>query len=178
MYKMRGRTGFIAVKVDLAKAYDRLRWSFISTVLEEVNIPQGLRNIIMNCITSVKTNVMWHGSRSDFFTTGRGIRQGDLMSPYIFVLCMDKLTHLIAESVDSGNWHPLKAGRSGPPISHLMFADDLLLFVKATDMNMKAITDTLDRFCDLSGQLVSVEKTSVLFSRNVNHDTRGVLLNQ
>ncbi|WJX78916.1 hypothetical protein P8452_62093 [Trifolium repens] len=121
---------------------------------------------------------MWHGSRSDFFTTGRGIRQGDPMSPYIFVLCMDKLTHLIAESVDSGNWHPLKAGRSGPPISHLMFADDLFLFGKATDMNMKAITDTLDRFCDLSGQLVSVEKTSVLFSRNVNHDTRGVLLNQ
>jgi hypothetical protein len=54
MYKMRGRTGFIAVKVDLAKAYDRLRWSFISAVLEEVNIPQGLRNIIMNCITSVQ----------------------------------------------------------------------------------------------------------------------------
>ncbi|XP_045810188.1 uncharacterized protein LOC123904586 [Trifolium pratense] len=73
------------------------------------------------------------------------------MSPYIFVLCMDKLTHLIAESVDSENWHPLKVGRSRPPISHLMFADDLLLFGKATEINMKAITDSLDRFCDLSG---------------------------
>jgi hypothetical protein len=178
MLKMRGRTGYVAVKVDLAKAYDRLRWSFISAVLEEVNLPQGLRRTIMHCITSVKTNVMWHGSRSEYFNPRRGIRQGDPMSPYIFVLCMDKLTHLIAEAVDSGKWQPLRAGRSGPNISHLMFADDLLLFGKATEENMKAITDTLNAFCDLSGQLVSLEKTSILFSKNVSQATREGLLHQ
>ncbi|GAU31728.1 hypothetical protein TSUD_215290 [Trifolium subterraneum] len=178
MSKMRGRNGYVAVKVDLAKAYDRIRWSFISAVLEEVNIPAGLRTIIMHCITSVKTNVMWHGNRSIFFQPGKGIRQGDPMSPYIFVLCMDKLSHLIAEAVDGGNWQPIKAGRSGPFISHLMFADDLLLFGKATEVNMRTITDTLEKFCELSGQLVSIEKTSVLFSKNVPRDLRNVLLLQ
>jgi hypothetical protein len=91
---------------------------------------------------------------------------------------MDKLTHLIAEAVDSGKWQPLRAGRSGPNISHLMFADDLLLFGKATEENMKAITDTLNAFCDLSGQLVSLEKTSILFSKNVSQATREGLLHQ
>ncbi|PNX76781.1 ribonuclease H [Trifolium pratense] len=93
MHKMQGRIGFVAIKVDLAKAYDRFRWSFIIAVLKEVGIPDSLCSIIMNCITSVTTNVMWHGSRSIFFKPGRGIRQGDPISPYIFVLGMDKLTH-------------------------------------------------------------------------------------
>ncbi|MCI23473.1 putative ribonuclease H protein, partial [Trifolium medium] len=91
---------------------------------------------------------------------------------------MDKLSHLIIEAVEGGNWQPIKAGRSGPFISHLMFADDLLLFGKATEVNMQIITDTLEKFCQLSGKLVSIEKTSVLFSKNVPRDLREVLLQQ
>ncbi|GAU48590.1 hypothetical protein TSUD_405800 [Trifolium subterraneum] len=178
MHKMRGKTGFAAIKVDLAKAYDRIRWSFIAEVLKEVGLPEELQNIIMHCITSVTTNVMWDGRRSSFFQPERGIRQGDPMSPYIFVLCMDKLTHLIAEAVDSGKWHPLKAGKAGPAILHLMFADDLLLFGKATEENVKAITDTLDSFSSLSGQMVSLEKTSILFSKNTNQNVKSTLLRQ
>lgn len=70
--------------------------------------------------------------KSALFSPERGIRQGDPMSPYIFVLCMDKLSHLIAEEVEEKRWCPLKAGRAGPAVAHLMFADDLLLFGKAT----------------------------------------------
>jgi hypothetical protein len=178
MHKMRGKTGFVAIKVDLAKAYDRIRWSFIAEVLKEVGLPDELRSIIMHCITSVTTNVMWHGKRSSFFQPERGIRQVDPISPYIFVLCMDKLTHLIVEAVDSGKWHPLKAGKAGPAISHLMFADDLLLFGKATEENVKAITDTLDSFSSLSGQMVSLEKTSILFSKNTSQNVKTSLLRQ
>lgn len=54
----------------------------------------------MQCVTTVNTNVLWNGRRSDCFAPQRGIRQGDPMSPYLFVLCMDKLTHLIEEEVD------------------------------------------------------------------------------
>lgn len=176
MNKMRGKTGFFAIKVDLAKAYDRLRWSFIHEVLLEIGFPSSLIHVIMHCVTSAKTNVLWNGNRSEFFSPERGIRQGDPMSPYLFVLCMDKLTHLIAEEVENGQWIPLKAGRSGPPVSHLMFADDLLLFGKATESQMNSVVNTLNRFSDISGQMVSLEKTSILFSKNVDTATRRRLV--
>lgn len=64
----------------------------------------------MQCITTVKTNVLWNGRRSEYFEPERGIRQRDSMSPYIFVLCMDNLTHLIEEEVDGKKWVPIRAG--------------------------------------------------------------------
>lgn len=76
--------------------------SFIHSVLMEVGLPSVLVNVIMSCITSVRTNVIWNGGRSEFFSPWHGIWQGDPMSPYIFILCMDKFTHLIAKEVDNG----------------------------------------------------------------------------
>ncbi|PNY17666.1 ribonuclease H [Trifolium pratense] len=111
-----------------------------------------------------------------FFQPERGIRQGDPMSLYLFVLCMDKLTHLIEEAVHNEDWIPLPAGRAGPEVSHLMFADDLLLFGKATDKQMRSTMNVLNKFCDISGQVISMEKTSILFSRNVSRLTRDSLI--
>ncbi|MCH87793.1 ribonuclease H, partial [Trifolium medium] len=178
MYKMRGKVGFFAIKVDLAKAYDRLRWSFIQDILVEVGLPENLINIIMHCVSTVTTNVMWNGKRSTFFRPERGIRQGDPMSPYLFVLCMDKLSHLIAKEVDNKDWMAMRAGRNGPHISHLMFADDLLLFGKATEKQMECTMRTLDKFSKMSGQMVSLEKTRIYFSKNVDAQTRRRLVRQ
>lgn len=114
MRKMRGKIGFFAIKVDLKKAYGRLNWDFIRDVLIELNYPSHLITIIMHYVTSVRTNVLWNGVRTDFFSPERGIRQGDPLSPYLFVLCMDKLSHLIAEAVEDGSWTLLRAGRRGP----------------------------------------------------------------
>lgn len=172
MHRMQGKKGFFAIKVDLARAYDRLSWDFIHGVLLEIGLLVIMIDLIMECISSVKTNVIWGGSRSVFFSPTRGIRQGDPVSPYIFVLCMDKLSHLIMEAVEEGSWHPLKAGKNGPLISHLMFADDLLLFGQATRSEMEGVNKVLDRFCAMSGQQVSREKTSIMFSRNVAASAR------
>lgn len=136
-------------------------------MLNEVGILNGLTELIMQCIMSVRTNVMWNGARSEYFQPQRGIRQGDPMSPYIFVLCMDKLSHLIAQEVEEGNWVGLRAGRRGPVISHLMFADDLLLFGRASVSQLECVLRVLNTFCLLSGHQVSKEKTPILFSRNV-----------
>ncbi|MCH97262.1 putative ribonuclease H protein, partial [Trifolium medium] len=155
MAKMRSRIGFFAIKVDLTKAYDRLRWPFIEKVLIEVGIPNEMHQFIMSCIRSVKTNVLWNGSMSSYFNPECGIRQGDPMSPYIFVLCMDKLSHLITEEIDTRHWTPMRAGRNSPHISHLMFADDLLLFGQATEATMASVTRALENFCTMSGQRVN-----------------------
>ncbi|PNX94786.1 ribonuclease H [Trifolium pratense] len=135
-------------------------------------------NVIMNCVTSVKSNVLWNGNRSSFFSPQCGIRQGDPMSPYLFVLCMDKLSHLITEAIEDGKWKLMRAGRNGPLISHLMFADDLLLFGQAVEENMKVIMEVLNKFCSMSGQRVNYDKSSIFFSRNVTTNRRATLSEQ
>jgi hypothetical protein len=163
------------IKVDLSKAYDRLDWKFIHETLHEVNLPIELINIIMSCVTTVKSNVLWNGARAEFFSPQCGVRQGDPMSPYLFVLCMDKLSHLIIEAIEEGHWKPMRAGRNGPLISHLMFADDLLLFGQANDDNLKTVLEVLQKFCAMSGQQVNYDKSSISFSRNVHHSVRSSL---
>jgi hypothetical protein len=91
---------------------------------------------------------------------------------------MDKLSHLITEAIEEGRWKPMRAGRNGPLISHLMFVDDLLLFGQATDANMTSVMDVLNQFCTMSGQQVNYDKSSIFFSRNVAADRRVILSTQ
>lgn len=80
---------------------------------------------------------------------------------------MDKLSHLIAKRFMDGGWKPMKAGRKSPPISHIMFANDLLLFVEVNAEQLEGVLNCLNRFCSISGQKVSVAKTQIIFSKNV-----------
>lgn len=165
----------MAIKIDLEKAYDRINWDFVIFCLKESNFPPLLINLIRHCISSTSFNILWNGDRTDPFCYSRGIRQGDPLSPYLFVLCMDRLSHIISEKVSSGMWKPMRAGRNGPLISHLMFTDDLLLFAEADVNQMDCVLDCLNKFGNLSGQKVSTQKTKIIFSKNVSQDKRALL---
>ncbi|XP_050373202.1 uncharacterized protein LOC126790878 [Argentina anserina] len=90
-----GKKGFMAWKVDISKGYDKISWSFIEQVLYEVKIPTNLVKIIMSCVTTASYQVIINGELSDSFIGSRGIRNGDPLSPHLFVLCMEKLSHVI-----------------------------------------------------------------------------------
>lgn len=79
----------------------------------EIDFPTKLISFIMCCITSVQRNVLWNGSWFEFCSFQRGIRQGDPMSRYIFVMCMDKLSHLISQAIDEGDWKTLRREEMG-----------------------------------------------------------------
>lgn len=83
---------------------------------------------------------------------------------------MEKLSHLIADVVEARDWHPIKAGRNGPDISHLLFGDDLLFFVEASTTQMTKNMSVLDRFCQASGQKINIIKSGVFFLKNVAVD--------
>lgn len=98
------------------------------------------------------------------------MRQGDPLSPYLFVLCMEKLSHLINYQVAQRKWKPVKASRNGPAISHLFFADDLILFAEASVSQTDVMRECLDCFCANSGQEVSYEKSRLFCSPNTEFD--------
>ncbi|XP_072074464.1 uncharacterized protein [Arachis hypogaea] len=167
MGKMKGKNSFMAIKIDFEKAYDRLNWCFLEKCCLEYGMSEKTISIIMQCVSSVSFKILWNGEKLDMFKPSRGLRQGDPLSPYLFVIAMDKLSQLIEETVIKGKWIPMKAGQRGPQISHLLFADDLLLFTEATENQMKVVLETLDEFGAASGFKINAEKTSILFSKNV-----------
>ena len=107
--KTKGKGGYMALKIDLEKAYDKLEWSFIKDMLIRFNLPRKLIDLIMSCISSVSTSLLFNGGALEPFMPARGIRQGDLLSPYIFIMCMDYLGQLIQERCEDKFWIPIKA---------------------------------------------------------------------
>ena len=129
----------------------------------------------MSCISSVLTSILFNGGALDTFMPTRGIRQGDPLSPYISIMCMDYLGQLIQEKCAANSWNPVKDSRSGPAFSHLFFVDDLVLFAKANPENCVTIRGVLDDFCNQSGQTISEAKSRVFFSPNLDKDHRDAL---
>lgn len=101
----------------------------------------------------------------------RGIRQGDPLSPYLFILYMEALSHLIEEKCEEKKWNPVKSSKNGVAFSHLFFADNFHLFANADHINFSTIWDVLDSFCAKSGQSISERKSRVYFSLKVEVDT-------
>lgn len=77
------------------------------------------------------------------------------MSPFIFVLCIKRLSHIINKAVADGSWKGIRVTKDSQPISHIMFADDMVLFSEATKGQMEVIKNCLDSFCRMSGQRVN-----------------------
>ncbi|XP_050242023.1 uncharacterized protein LOC126690976 [Quercus robur] len=173
--RTKGNRGIMAIKIDLEKAYDRIEWSFNRKMLTRFNFPENLIKLIMSCVTTVSTSLLLKGGSLDPFLPSRGIRQGDPLSPYLFILCMEFLGHLIEDKCVAKLWTPVKASRSGSAFSHLFFADDLVLFASATPENCAAINSVLQDFCNKSRQKVSEAKSRVFFSPNIDPDQRDVL---
>ena len=101
MERAKGKGGYMALKIDLEKAYNKLEWSFIRGMLRRYNFPDNIIDIIMSCISSVSTSILFNGGSLDPFKPFRGIRQGDPLSPYIFILCMEFLNQLIQEKCEA-----------------------------------------------------------------------------
>ncbi|XP_039002873.1 uncharacterized protein LOC120129447 [Hibiscus syriacus] len=117
---------------------------------------------------TVSTKVLWNGAISDSFIPSRGIRHDDPLSLYLFVLSMEWLAQAIQKEVDDGNWKPIRLVRNGPCLSHLFFADDLVLFTEASLDQLDVIQRVLKKFCYSSGHKFNHAKTHIFFSHNVD----------
>ncbi|KAA3484969.1 reverse transcriptase [Gossypium australe] len=177
--KHSGKKGFMAVKLDMSKAYDRVEWSYLKEVMLKMGFAESWVELIMKCISTVSYTVNINGNRGRLFYPTRGLRQGDPLSPYLFLICSEGLSALIRQAVDIGNLRGVKASRRGPEISHLLFADDCLLFGEATKERESFLKETLKQYEQCSGQCVNFNKSTIFFSSNtlegVKRETSEVL---
>ena len=130
--KQYGRKHFppsILLKINLRKANDTLKWEFIKDMLISLNFPSHFINIVMACISSAQFSLILNESSMPLFRSKRGIRQGDPMSPLIFVICIEYLSRLLKVAGDHENFrfHP-RCNRL--KLNHLCFTDDLVIFCR------------------------------------------------
>lgn len=175
MRRKKGRRGWMLLKLDLEKAYDRIRWDFLEDTLQAAKLPEIWIQWIMQCVINPEMSLLWNGERTEAFMPQRGLRQGDPLSPYLFVLCMERLCHQIELAVAEKEWKPIKLSRGGPSLSHVCFADDLILFAEASVSQIRVIRRVLEKFCGASGQKVSLEKSLIFFSENVHRDLASLI---
>lgn len=172
------KQGYLALKLDMSKAYDRVEWGYFKAILLAIGFSHKWVRLIMECVTTVTYAFKVNGKISDPIRPSRGLRQGDPLSPYLFVLCAQGLSSLICHWADRNFINGVKIARSSPAISHLFFADDSLIFFKANRKNCEAILKCLKIYEKGSGQLINFEKLAITFSKHTSPDNISFVKNK
>ncbi|KAF7812457.1 reverse transcriptase [Senna tora] len=160
----------VAIKMDINKAYDRLEWDFLQEVLLKLGFCEDWVKRIMGCVCLVNFDFQLSGKTVAALKPGRCVRQGDPLSPYLFIIVADVLSAMIEHHVRCGDLKGIKLSRSGPVLSHCFFADDSLFFMRADKENYGLFKKILDDYCLASGQGVNLEKSGLFFSKNTPDD--------
>ena len=141
----------MAIKLDLQKAYDRVNWKFIQAVLLHFGFNAVFTKWIIACISLVTFKVLVNGGKSESFNLSRSLRQGDPLSPCLFILGQEIPSRLLDHELSLKNVSGIKTSIRGPTIIHVMCADDIVLFSKATRRDATTLMKTLDKYCKWSG---------------------------
>ena len=123
MKHKKGRFGLMLLNIDLEKTYDKLEWDFIRKVIELYKFPFNLISLIMDCITSTSISILLNGGKMKTFKPQHGFKQGDPLSFYILIMCMQFLRALIHQESEHKDWIPIKTSKYGPSFSHFFFVN-------------------------------------------------------
>jgi hypothetical protein len=151
----------MAINIDLEKAFDRMEWNFLLSILQKLGFQAKWINWIRLCISTTSFSVLLNGSLLAIFRSSRGLLQGDPLSLFLFIIGTEALSRLLHHSLRGFqiSWDCLA-------LNHLLFADDLVIFTSATSSEASVVKTCLDKYCLWSGQSVNIDKSNILFSRN------------
>jgi len=175
--KREGELGYAALKLDMSKVYDRVEWCFLEKMMRMLGFHDSWIGLIMECVSIVKYRVKVNGDLSDIFVPRRGLRQGDPLSPYLFLLCAETFSALLKEGECDGSLAGVKICHSAPSISHLLFADDSLILIRATEGDSRQLQKILQLYEQCSGQMINKAKSVVLFSKDTKPQQKQVVSN-
>ena len=148
----------MAVKLDISKAYDRVEWSFLKQIMLKLGLFEQWVALAMETVQTAPYSFLINGEPRGYITPTRGIKQGDPLSPYQFLLCAEGLSSLLRQVTTSGQLHGIPSCRGGVQISHLLFVNYSLLFCEATSDDCQKLLSILGAYEAAKGQAVNRHK--------------------
>ncbi|PKU72704.1 Putative ribonuclease H protein [Dendrobium catenatum] len=156
----RGNGNIFCAKLDIKKAFDSVSREFIIARLIQKNFPSCFVNWVKACICDVNFSILISGAIEGYFSTASGLRQGCPISPYLFCLAMDAFSNLLEvrgfKGIISNEFS----------ISHLLYADDVLVFGEATIDNCNLLGNILNEFAKVSGLHINYDKCAIMFPKH------------
>lgn len=143
--------------------------------MEMINVPPGLIRIIKECMAASRVTVMINGSGQGFIKPTRGLRQGCPLSPYIFILAMEFLSKQFQLHVERGTIKGIRLTKTAPRLTHVLYADDLMIMGKATTQEAQQTLAILQEFATASGLQVNPNKSTMWFSSQCDENCKEVL---
>jgi hypothetical protein len=164
--KHSGAVGVAALKLDMSKAYDRAEWCFLEQIMRRLGFHERWIALIMKCCCTVKYRFKLNGSLTDEVIPSRGLRQGDPISPYLFLICGQAFSSLLNSAEEDGRLEGVRVSQNAPRFNHLLFADDSLILLKVNDESAQHLLQIMSLYEECSGQTVNIDKSSIVFSKN------------
>ncbi|GKC20432.1 RNA-directed DNA polymerase, eukaryota, reverse transcriptase zinc-binding domain protein [Tanacetum coccineum] len=149
-------------KVDFEKAFDSVRWDFLDLVMDKLGFGLTWRTWIHGCLKNGRSSVLINGSPTPEFETFKGLRQGDPVSPFLFILVMEALHAITRKAVDLGLFRGASIGQGNLNVSHLMYADDVIFMGEWSNLNVQNLLCMLRCFYLVSGLKINVHKSNII----------------
>ncbi|XP_073120906.1 uncharacterized protein [Henckelia pumila] len=164
--RKKGKDGYAALKLDMSKAYDRVEWKFLEAIMNRLGFSGSWIRKVMKCVSSVSYSFSVNQEIVGRVVPSKGIRQGDPLSPYLFSLCAQGLSSMLHSYSARGLFRGVHIAANCPPLTHLFFADDNIIFFRATDEDCARVKECMQAYEVASGQLVNFDKSSISFTPN------------
>ncbi|CAN1848719.1 LINE-1 reverse transcriptase homolog, partial [Linum perenne] len=171
----RGGNWNMLIKMDMKKAYDMVEWDCLDQTLRALGFNDVWCGWIRACVQTVRFSVLLNGALTDQFYPSRGIRQGDPISPFLFILLTNSLSRLIQKGVSTGTLKRLKLNKRCPTLTHILFADDTILFGDASVSEADEILKTMREYEHRTAQEINIQKSTVIFSRNTPPTLQSII---
>lgn len=163
--RIRGREKkFQAIlKLDMKKAYNRIEWDFLKMSMLKMGFNVRWIELVMTCVSTVTFSVKVNGDQTRYFTPTRGLRQGDPLSPYLFILMANVFSWMMHKAIEDGSIKGIRLNKYCPTLSHLLFTDDAIIFMDGTVRECQNLANLLDQYCYTTGQVINLNKSGVFF---------------
>ena len=158
----------MALKLDMSKTYDRVEWSFLEEFMRKLRFSERWINLMMICVNFVSYSILVNGKPKGLIHPTRGICQGNPLSPFLFLLCIESLHSLIPKANNDGSIRGFSLCRRSLRLTHLLFANNSLLFCRANRHDCQKVLEILGIYERVFRMQINWRKIYVFFSQ-VHH---------